>query len=99
MIHSCESKCVTKYYGGCQIEAHLWIIMGCMSCISIKEIVAVQLMKEMYISIIISEILIGLGILHGSPKIHNDIKTANVLANSDCDVKLAFDVTPFWMRT
>ncbi|KAK8870947.1 hypothetical protein M9Y10_008860 [Tritrichomonas musculus] len=113
MLRSCESKYVVKYYGCCLVDTKLWIVMEYMGGGSVKEIVAVQPIKERYISIIIREILCALDFLHRGRKIHSDIKAANILLNDKGDVKLAdfgvasslesrnkafsFAGTPFWM--
>ena len=113
MLRACESKYVVKYYGCCLLGSKLWIVMEYMGGGSVKEIVAVQPIKERYISIIIREVLCALDFLHRGRKIHSDIKAANILLNDRGDVKLAdfgvasslesrnkafsFAGTPFWM--
>lgn len=113
MLRACESKYVAKYFGCCLVDTSLWIVMEYMDGGSVREVIAVQPLKERCIAIIVREVLCALDFLHKGRKIHSDIKAANILLNSEGDVKLAdfgvasslesctkaltFVGTPYWM--
>lgn len=45
--------------------------------------------QEVYVAIILKELLLGIKYLHNNFKIHRDIKCANILLNTNGDVKIA----------
>ena len=46
-------------------------------------------LKEVFIAILIREVLLGVDFLHSRGKIHRDIKCANILIATNGDVKIA----------
>ncbi|OHS98334.1 STE family protein kinase [Tritrichomonas foetus] len=113
MLRACESQYVVKYYGCTVVGRHLWIIMEYMGGGSIRELLQIKVMPEQKIAIVLQQVLHALEFLHRGRKIHRDIKAANILLNTDGEVKLAdfgvasslesrnkattFVGTPFWM--
>lgn len=113
MLRACESQYVVKYYGCTLVGKHLWIVMEYMGGGSVRELIGNRVMPEQAIAIVLQQVLNALDFLHKGRKIHRDIKAANILLNSDGDVKLAdfgvasslearnkaftFVGTPFWM--
>jgi len=89
ILSECKLKQITQYHG-CFVKGYkLWIIMELLNGGSCLDMLLAGPIKEKYIAILLREVLLGLEYLHSNGKIHRDIKAANILLNTDGDVKIA----------
>ncbi|KAL1744670.1 STE/STE20/YSK protein kinase [Schizophyllum fasciatum] len=82
---------ITKYYG-CHMDGpRAWIVMELAeggSVYSIMQASKDKRLEERFVAVIVREVLIALAYLHRVPVIHRDIKAANVLITSACNVMI-----------
>ncbi|ORX43232.1 hypothetical protein BCR36DRAFT_586725 [Piromyces finnis] len=89
ILSQLDSNCITKYYGSYIKDNYLWIVMEYCSGGSCLDLMVPGPFEEIFIAIILREILKGLEYLHSQGKLHRDIKAANILLSATGDVKLA----------
>ncbi|KAI8801015.1 kinase-like domain-containing protein [Cladochytrium replicatum] len=84
-----DSPHIIKYYGSYLKKSKLWITMEYCAGGSCLDLMKQKPFEDMYIAIILRELLLGLNYLHNEGKLHRDVKAANVLLTADGNVKLA----------
>lgn len=89
ILASCDHVNITQYHGCFRKGKKLWIIMEYVGAGSCRELLSAGPFSEQIISYIMSQILEGFLYLHGTGKIHRDIKAANILIGLNGEVKLA----------
>ncbi|KAJ3359869.1 Serine/threonine-protein kinase 25 [Kappamyces sp. JEL0680] len=84
-----HSPYITRYSGSFIKGSKLWIIMEYCEGGSCLDLLRAGPFEEIYIAIIMRELLGGLDHLHSQGKLHRDIKAANLLVSGNGDLKLA----------
>ncbi|KAF2860027.1 Pkinase-domain-containing protein [Piedraia hortae CBS 480.64] len=89
LLATCSSEYVTRYKASFVRGVKLWIVMEYLGGGSCLDLLQPGPLSEEYIAIVLRELLHGLDYLHGSGKIHRDIKAANILLSEKGRVKIA----------
>lgn len=87
-----NSRNVTRYHESFVEDNDLWIVMEYLGGGSLRDVLLSnnqEGLDEVYIAIILKEVLLGLKYMHSLGQIHRDIKCANILLAANGDVKLA----------
>ena len=85
-----QNQRITKFYESFINNSQLYIVMEYVAGGSVKDILKLRgPIQEIYIPILLREILLALNFLHTEKKIHRDVKAANILLSMDGQVKLA----------
>jgi len=89
ILATVDSVYCTRYFGSYLQNTKLWIVMEYCGGGSCLDLMKPGPFEEVFIAIILREVLKGLEYLHSTNKLHRDIKAANVLLTAQGDVKLA----------
>lgn len=82
VLNSCESNHITRYYASTVHRQNLWIIMEYLDGGSAQSLCKMMAennkhLEEVYLNIILREVLYGLDYIHSKNKMHRDIKDLN----------------------
>lgn len=92
IMQNCRHENIVDYMGSYKVGKFLWVVMEFMEYGSLTEILdqhSQLKMTEDQIANVCVSTLKGLNCIHVSHKIHRDIKSDNILINSDGIVKIA----------
>ena len=90
LLKESQNPRITKFYESFMNNSSLYIVMEYVAGGSVKDIIKMRgPIPEIYIPILLREILLALNFLHTEKKIHRDVKAANILLSMDGQVKLA----------
>ncbi|KAI9593477.1 kinase-like domain-containing protein, partial [Syncephalis fuscata] len=86
-----QNENIVAFYGCYTDDTSLWISMECMDAGSLTDLISAEpscLLNEKHMAYIISRVLNALVYMHQRGRIHRDIKSDNILINSNGEIKL-----------
>lgn len=90
---NCKHPNIVCFYGSFVSDCILWILTELMSCGSISDILKYKypngIKDEKIIRFILTSVVNGINHFHSNEQIHRDIRTKNILINSQGQVKLS----------
>lgn len=89
LLSRLESSYVTKYMGSFLKGSDLHVVMEYLGGGSLRTLIKPGPLDEVYIKIIMRQVLDGLVFLHSNHIVHRDIKAANILLSEEGVVKIA----------
>jgi serine/threonine protein kinase len=95
VLKECRNSNITNFYESFIHDSRLYIVMEYVAGGSVKDILRIRgALQEIYIAIIMKELLIALSYIHSQKKLHRDVKgnfhsAANILLSLEGNVKLA----------
>ena len=90
VLKECCNPLITNFHESFKHNSRLYIVMEYVAGGSIKDIIRSRgPIQEIYIPILLRELLKATSFLHANNKIHRDIKAANILLSMEGEVKLA----------
>lgn len=89
MMRLTQHPAIVKYIGSYFCGHELWIVMEFMAGGSLTELLSYRVLPEPLIAAVSRECLAALAYVHQNHRVHRDIKSDNVLLQSNGAVKLA----------
>lgn len=91
VLRTVRSPCIIKYYGCVHLKTSKMLLLEYCDKGSLRQILDSRnkVLNENQIAIVMHDLLVALDVLHNKHNIiHRDVKAANLLFNSKCEIKL-----------
>jgi len=92
VLKTCHHRNIVQYYGCCRVENKLWIFMDLCLAGSLRSLLTSLPPKTLdarALAAIMYPVLLGLEHLHSKSIIHRDLKSANILIDTEGCLKIA----------